>query len=269
MARTPNAADYGNWRIDRAKYGDRISSADDVALAVWPTSGRGFFFEDAFTGDTFNTFAWTLDKHASATAWAIPAATSAVPGGGMTASSPTLEQGVDAYGMPILSGGKNGGMSTVWALDVVTNHRIEIGLTDPLTSYAGLAIISDIDTPAIANGAVTVALMAVQYDQTLKTVQMVCDGDATYATTKFPLLTPGGGTWQPTAATLYETIVQLRTDSCRIGVLDAVTGQKLAEASASLVVANATALHPHVYFSAATASAKVPTLCRVQYWGDR
>lgn len=162
-----------------------------------------FFFDD-FEGDTINLDNWTVDGDSGTTSFAI-AATNTVARSTIVANTASDDnEFVTIYGHCNWSGDKNCGAAIRWMLPDVTDVAFEFGFSDPLSDYT-LPAINDIDTPTITNGAINVAVVAFDTDQTLTTCALVTDGDSTYATQKANLFTPVINTW-------YTTIIQIDGD---------------------------------------------------------
>lgn len=275
MAVTPNGGTYGDFLIDRGyRYGNVMAAPDAVAKMVWPLSRPAKFHDDDFLDDTLDVAFWTVNKTSGATTnFAVQAAGSVATTGGVITDDPSASSGEGCliYGHPVWSGDKNCGMAVRFQMDAVTNSEVEIGFVDPLTSYSSTpAAITDIDTPAIGNGAVTVALWSYDTSQTLTTSALVMDGDATYATTKVNV-----GTFVPTLATYYTVVIQCRglgadavlRDSVRCGILDS-TGMTLFDVTSSLAFEGATLVHPIIWHQNKTAARHIMQIDRVTVWGD-
>ena len=102
------------------------------------------------------------------------------------------------------------GMEIRWQPDTLTDYYFETGFTDPLTDDT-LPTVTDVDTPAIGNGATDVALIHLDTDQTLKTEAFVTDGSTANMNTTATAL----GTREPTAATYLATRIQIVTNAAQ------------------------------------------------------
>jgi hypothetical protein len=158
------------------------------------------------------------------------------------------------------------GVEFRWQVDVITTLTYEMGFTDPLTSFDDLAM-GDIDTPAVANGAADVALVAQQVGATLTTMAFVTDGSTSNMnTTKTDL-----GTRSIVAATYQTVRVQLNGDLARCWVFDE-NGALQEQAQHGDVLASriegGTLLHAW-HAVETTTGAKVGTIDYVTMWQDR
>lgn len=269
----PTATDYGTLRKGLVPHPMALAaSLDQTTLRslLFPLAWQANrFVLDDFEGDTLNTFLWTVDGDTGTTSFAIPAAASTVAGSiiaGNTAGDDN--EAISIYGHPTLCGDKNAGMAVRFKFDDVTDIFFETGLTDPLTDYT-LPAINDIDTPTITNGAVTVAVIAMDTDQTLKTAALITDGNATYATAKTDF-----GTWSPTANIWYTAIVQTdgddvfayiyNTDDARQPIL--VSGGAKSAVSA---FEGGTLVQPWFIAGNRTTDGGLPVLDFLAYWAER
>lgn len=266
MATIPNGYDFGRALIESEM---RILKGAGTPrgrnIQSYMNSPFSAFIKDDFVSDTLNTFLWTVDGDTGTTPFAVPAAGSTVQGGTMAGSTATDDnEFISIYGHAIHSGDRNAGMLCTWEVDVVTDLCLEIGLCDPLTDYT-LPAVNDIDTPSITNGAVTLAMLAMDTDQTLTTATLLMDGDATYATSKVDPATA----WSPTAATKYTTIVQASGDNVWLAILGPQY-QTLVECKGVAAFEGGTLVQPRVTFgNRAAASAKAPILYRLWAWSDK
>lgn len=274
MAKNLNASDYGRvyngLSSMRGPNFSRVASPQGIMAAIFPSMFHDVdFVVDDFNGDTLNTFLWTVDGDTGTTSFAIPAAGSTEAGSiivGATAAD--ADEAVSIYGHPTWKGDLNCGMAVRWRTDDVADFFFEMGFTDPLTDYT-LPAINDIDTPTITNGAVTVATVTLDTAQTLKTAALICDGDATYATTKVNF-----GTWAPTAAKWYTTIIQTQGDTVMAWIYDSTV------ASAPFLVAGGhqvkvagfeggTLVQPWVIFGNRTTDGYAPAVDFIAVWQDK
>ena len=143
----------------------------------------------------------------------------------------------------------------------------ETGFVDPLTSFDDLAM-GDIDTPAITNGAVDVALVAQDTGQTLTTAAFITDGSTTNMnTTKTDL-----GTRTPTNSTFFTVRVQLAGDAARCFWLDA-NGSLQESASHGSTTASSTEggtlRHAWLGWETLATTAKTITIDYITLWQDR
>lgn len=273
MAFIPNAFDYGRMKAGLVAHPMALGSVLDPAVLramLFPNAWQSNrFVLDDFEGDTLNTFLWAVDGDTGTTSFAIPAAGSTVAGSiisGNTAADDN--EAISIYGHPTLSGDKNAGMAVRFKFDDVTDIFFETGLTDPLTDYT-LPAINDIDTPTITNGAVTVAVIAMDTDQTLTTAALICDGDATYATSKVNF-----GTWAPTADVWYTAIIQTNTNDVRAYIYDTDTpGAPVLVAGGFqeklLGFEGGTLVQPWFIAGNRTTDGGLPVLDFMAYWADR
>ncbi|MBK7330666.1 MAG: hypothetical protein IPI85_16785 [Dehalococcoidia bacterium] len=201
MAFIPDGTDYGRGRGGLAAHPlafGHILDPQTLKQMLFPNAWQGNrFVLDDFEGDTLNTFLWAVDGDTGPTSFAIPAAGSTVAASIIRGDTSTDDnEGISIYGHATLCGDKNAGMAVRWRSSVVALTYQELGFTDPLSDYT-LPAINDIDTPTITNGALTVAVQARDASQTLTSMALILDGDATYATSKVnhgtftPPWTPG------------------------------------------------------------------------------
>ena len=265
MARIPNAADFG-MRLVEGGLNPR-QRAGGIRNSLLSSMRESPFFTgifDDFTVDTLSTFNWAVDGDTGTTSFAVPAAASAIAGGGITGTTAAdNNEAISIYGHPVWSGDKNCGMLVTAKFDVVTNMFFETGFTDPLTDYT-LPAINDIDTPSITNGAVTVATLTMDTSQTLTTAALITDGDATYATAK----TQPTSAWSPTAATEFTAVIQCIGDTAVCAVFDANYSRVFKIASVS-GFEGGTAVQPWFIVGNRTTSAIVPVIRRLWVWGDK
>lgn len=274
MARLVNASDYGRMfnglpGFSRRNF-DHLGPRGLMA-SMFPNMwmDKVFLFDD-FVDDTLNTFHWAVGSDTGTTAFAIPAEGSTVANGVITGSTAADDnEAISIYGSAVWQGDKNCGMAVRWKTDIVANYFFEMGFTDPLTDYT-LPAINDIDTPTITNGATTVAVLALDTDQTLQTAGLICDGNATYATSKVNV-----GTWAPTADNWYTTVIQTDGDDVMLWVYDSNT------ASAPTLVSGGfqskvagfeggDLVQPWVIFgNRAAANAAAPVIDLICVWQDR
>jgi hypothetical protein len=274
MARNINGSDYGRFSNTgpsaRANNFDRIAAPRALMAALYPYMYQDtvFVFDD-FTGDTFDTFKWAMDGDTGTTNFAPLAEGSTVANGVIAGATSTDDnEAVSIRGMAVWQGDKNCGMEIRWR--VVTHPAdevfFEMGFTDPLTDYT-LPAINDIDTPTITNGAVTVAVLAMDPDQTLKTAAFVTDGDATYATAKVNV-----GTFTPTAANWYTTRIQLIGDTGICSVFDSNTPSArslISEVSAVTKIEGGTLVQPWAIFGNRGTTGFAPQIDYIAVWQDR
>lgn len=202
----PKGPDYGNTNYPggfrHLSYFDSGNGA--LSRFLYPFAWRDavFLFDD-FWGDAIQGPWWTAAS-TNGTAFDEPATqfangvTRGITGTGAVGDETALK------GEAIWSGNNQVGMEVRWKADVVTDTRMQVGLTDPTTNQTS-SIINDIDTPTIQNGATDVALVGQDTSQTLTTMAFITDGSATNMnTTKTNL-----GTRVPTAATYLGARIQL------------------------------------------------------------
>lgn len=273
MAQVPNAADFGRLLAGMLAHPNSFGRVLDPGVLrglLFPNAFHGTrFVIDDFDGDTLNTFLWTVDGDTGTTSFAIPAAGSTVAGSiisGATAADDN--EAISIYGHPTWSGDKNCGMAVRFKFDDVADIFFETGFTDPLSDYT-LPAINDIDTPTITNGAVTVAVIVMDTDQTLKTAALVCDGDSTYATSKVNF-----GTWAPTADTWYTAIVQTKGDTVMAWIYDTDTpaSPKLVSGGEQVKVSGfegGTLVQPWFIAGNRTTDGGLPVLDYIAVWADR
>lgn len=267
MATIPNGYDFGRALMDNGlNILKNTGSVRGQNLLAYMNSPFVQFVRDDFGGDALDTLKWAVDGDTGTTTFAIPAAGSTVAGGSLTGSTAADDnEFISIYGHAIHSGDRNAGFLCTWEVDVVTDICIEMGLCDPISDYT-LPAVSDIDTPTITNGAVTLAMLAMDTDQTLQTATLLLDGDATYATSA---VAPSPA-WSPTAATRYTTIIQTAGDHVWCAILGPQyqTLRKMKTTAAAFE--GGTLVQPRVTFgNRAGSSAKAPVLYRLWAWSDK
>ena len=267
MATIPNGYDFGRALIE-SEFNLMKMAATPRGRSIldYQINPRANFIRDDFSDDTLSTFKWAVDGDTGTTAFAVPAAGSTVAGGSITGSTAADDnEFIAIYGSAIHSGDRNAGFLCTWEVDVVTDICIEMGLSDVITDYT-LPAVSDIDTPTITNGAVTVALLAMDTDQTLQTATLLLDGDSTYATSK---VDPSVA-WSPTAATRYTTIIQTSGDHVWCAILGPQYQTLREMKTTSAAFEGGTLVQPRVTFgNRAGSSAKAPVLYRLWAWSDK
>lgn len=215
MPAVPDTAKYGTFNMERGgtlfdsrNLAAKIHNPDFLSLFLSRLSffDKRFLLDD-FEGDTINLDNWIVTGDTGTTSFAVQATNTSAESIITADTAGDDNEFVAIYGHCNWKGDKNCGMAVRWKLDDVTDIALEFGFSDPLSDYT-LPAIDDIDTPTITNGAVTVAVVAMDTDQTLKTAALILDGDSTYATSKSNL-----GTWAPTASQWYTTVIQCVGDT--------------------------------------------------------
>jgi hypothetical protein len=272
MARLVNGADFGAAYMERLSPGssrfiERLGTPRGIALALYPTFRESVvFIEDDFIEDTISSTRWNLAADGTATtfAWSTGA------GGRVAGATGTTDNGYFAInGDVIWSGDKNCGMAIRWQTDIITDHTFEIGFTDALADET-LPAVSDVDTPATGNGATDVAVVHLDTDQTLKTAAFVSESTGTaYAAQKVNL-----GTWAPTAAKWYTTIVQLQGDTAFTATYNTdVAGSPALQAntnkSLTLALEGGTLVRPHFLYGTRSTASKAVLVDFIRVWQDR
>ena len=158
------------------------------------------YIEDDFTG-ALVTADWTtaLTAGGGPTAFAFSAVR-----GGVVQGNPgaTLDDATAIHrAQTFLDPADNPFMLIVWNIATVTNLQFEIGMSDPKADEA-LPGVTDVDTPAIGNGATDLVAIHMDTGSTLTTAELVGDGTTgAAAVSAGPSLataayTPTGGTNQ-------------------------------------------------------------------------
>ncbi len=271
MAQLVNGADfgrqYGGLSASRRATSSRLASPRGMMLALYPHMFQDTVFKfDDFNGVALNTFDWTADGDTGTTVFALGAGS----GGVLHGSTATDDnEAISLRGAPVWKGDKNCGMAVRWQIDSVADLLLEYGFVDPLSDYT-LPAINDLDTPTITNGAVTVATHVMDTDQTLVTMAQVCDGDATYATSKINLL------WTPTVDNWYTSIIQLIGDTMISWVYDTNTENLNtlvaggdSKAAVNKVEGGTLVLPWFLVANKAASAAKAPKLDFMAVWQDR
>ncbi len=261
--------------VNGATYGNRKSTQTLTELNKFGGSGRGsmqaylyplahassVYFMDDFLYDTLETSMTAVTNSANATPFAITVAQSGTIQGSTGA---TDNEAIDIRWPANWYGDKNCGMEVRWKSDVVTGLHFEIGFIDAATN-AALGACSDVDTPTVDNGAADVAIVAMDTDQTLKTMCFVTDGSTSnYNGTKTNL-----STLAPTAATWQTVRIQLEGDKsyCQIDNNDSYVARH-GGATASKIEGG-TALIPRLFFQTRDTNAKTIDIDYVRFWQDR
>lgn len=272
MAKLINGADYGAAYMESLSPGstrfiERLSTPRRMGMALYPQfRDNVVFIEDDFIEDTISSTRWNLatDAGATAFAWSVGA------GGQLLANTATTDNNYVAInGDVIWSGDKNCGMAIRWQTDIVTSHTFEIGFTDALADET-LPAVTDVDTPATGNGATDVAVVHLDTDQTLTTAAFVSESTGSaYACKKTNL-----GTWAPTAAVWYTTVVQLAGDSAFTATYNTnAAGSPILQAGTAVGLTSAleggTLVRPHFLYGTRSTAAKAPKIDFIRCWGDR
>jgi hypothetical protein len=193
-----------NYPASRAHLTYFDSANGALSRFLYPFAWRDcvFLFDD-FWGDAIMGPWWTAGA-TNGTAFDEPATqlangvTRGITGTGAVGDEVVLT------GEAIWSGNNQVGFEVRFKSDVVTDTKMQTGLTDPTTNITS-SIINDIDTPTIQNGATDVALVGYDTSQTLTTMGFITDGSTTNMnTTKTNL-----GTRVPTAAEYMGVRIQL------------------------------------------------------------
>ncbi|MFA7267061.1 MAG: hypothetical protein WC054_12185 [Candidatus Nanopelagicales bacterium] len=261
MSQLINSADFGA-RLKNSVFRN-IASPQGMMAAAFPINrDKVVYVEDDFIEDTISSTRWNLAADGTATtfAWAVAA------GGTIAGSTGTTDNGYFAINGDVMwSGDKNAGMAVRWKSDAVTDFTFEIGFTDALSDET-LPAVTDVDTPATGNGATDVAVVHLDTDQTLKTAAFVSESTGTaYAAQKVNL-----GTWLPTAAVYYTTVVQLVGDNAFTFTLNANgTLVPNTDKGLSLALEGGTLVRPHALFGTRSVAAKAIDVDFVRVWQDR
>lgn len=275
MARLVTGADYGAFMTGDSnglgpahlKWIDRMGTPRQVGAAMYPYFRDSVVFvEDDFIEDTISSTRWNLAADATATTFAW----SSGAGGRIAGATGATSGGYHALnGDVIWSGDKNAGMAIRYQFDVVTNLTFEIGFTDALTDET-LPAVTDVDTPATGNGATDVAVVHLDASQTLTTAAFVGESTGTaYAAQKVNL-----GTWTPTAAKWYTTVVQLSGDNAFTATYNTdVAGAPVlvpgTNKGLSLLLEGGTLVRPHFIVGTRTTASIATLVDFVRVWQDR
>lgn len=273
----PTATDYGTLKNGLAAHPMALASVLDpqeLRALLWPNAWHGNrFILDDFEGDTLSTFLWAVASDAGTTAFAIPAEGSTIAASVITGNTVADDnEAISIYGCANLSGDKNAGFATRFKMDDVTDYFLECGLTDPLTDYT-LPAINDIDTPTITNGALSVAVVVVDTDQTMaQNAGLITDGDATYATAKFNLVNKAGTQWGPLISVWYTIIIQTEGDDvfCYVYNTDTPASPVLVASGYAVgAFEGGTLVQPWFIAGNRTTDGGLPAIDFIGFWADR
>lgn len=272
MAHVPSASEFGRLGDGLLWSGRTLANRihDPVFLRAFLSQLSFFdkrFIIDDFEGDTIDLDKWIVNGDTGTTNFAVQA-TNTSDDSIITADTAAEDnEFVTIYGHCNWSGDKNCGMAIRWKLDDVTDVCWELGFSDPLSDYT-LPAINDIDTPSITNGAVTVAILVMDTDQTLKTAALVLDGDSTYATSKTNL-----GTWAPTAGEWYTSVIQTVGDSVFTATYNTTDPANPVLQSGTQVSASGfeggTLVEPRFTAGNRTTDGHLPAIDFIAVWQDR
>lgn len=250
------------------KYAERLGgSHSKLQLQLYPLAWEDtvWVFDD-FMQDTINLDFYVLSADATATTFA--ATSTPLRGGTITGNTGTTDNGFHSIkGLLAYFGDNNCGMEIRFKQDAVTGHAVEMGFTDALTDDT-LPAINDIDTPTITNGAVDVAIIVKDTDQTLTTLAFVTDGNtADFNTTKTNL-----GTQDLTAATYMTGRVGIAGDAAYCGLYGA-DGELLQFASHGIATASSVeggdAVAPWFISGTRNTTDKITDIDFICSWEDR
>lgn len=218
-------------------------ASEDIYHRVWH-----------FDGDAVIDDFWTLSADATATPFAPVAS-----GFGITGSTGTTDNGgLSMFGKPVLKGDKVAGIHVHFEVDEVDDLQMEFGLVSAVTDKT-LPVVTDVDTPAVGNGATYAAVVHMDTDQTLQTMAIV--GDNNVAVTKTNM-----GILAPTAATLHCVRLALKGDDI-VSVFD---GKRANRYVLDNGVDGAQFLAPWIFFACKAGSdAKAPTVRLVELFGGK
>lgn len=150
-----------------------------------------------FDGDAVIDDFWTFYEDATATGFTYPS-TQELGGILQGATGTTADAGLGMLGQAVLKGDKRAYFHAHLSISAVTEFQCECGLVDAVTDKT-LPVVTDVDTPAVGNGAVDVAVFHIDTDQTLDTAAFVVNGSTSgMADTKSNI-----STYTPTAATMF------------------------------------------------------------------
>jgi hypothetical protein len=197
-----------------------------------------------FDGDSIIDDFWTLDASATATGFNIP-----VPAefpGLISAATGTTDNGaVSMKGPAIFKGDKLPLLHVHFETSAITSFQMEVGWVDALTSTLAPAV-SDVDTPATANGCGDCAVLHMDTDQTLATLALVGDSSLTTLCTSDPI-----GVLTPTASTRMCVKVGVDHDD----IFCVIDGKRSQRGQLPNAIEGATALFPWIFFRSRAGSA--------------
>src|SRR3990167_7763103 len=172
---------YGSLNRPSGKNHLEMFTSSESALAkfLYPITWRDtvFVFDD-FTGPALNTHLWTAAKIASNGTDFDPPSTQLVNGVCQGITGAVAQDHANLRSDAVWYGDGNCGMEVRWKVNNITSLAVEMGFTDPLTSYtqSDAGAISGIDTPGVTNGATDAALVTMYTTETANKLNLVTDG---------------------------------------------------------------------------------------------
>ena len=251
-----------NWSNNgMGKFAGGPGSAMQAFLSRLAFQDYQFFFDD-FDGDAINLDYWALNSDTNAADFVHNAQANGVVRGATSAND---NEATSMLGPAIYFGDRNCWMEVRFKIDTITNVQFEVGFVDAVTDKT-LEVVTDVDTPAVGNGAGDVAVIHMDTDQTLTTAAFVTEGSTA---SQDPTATTLDPAFTPTAAT-YHTV--------RIGVAGNVPFFLLdgseygTEAHGNAVasqIEGGTALAPWIFVMARSAADRLFDVDYVAFGQDR
>lgn len=267
----PSGGSYGRLLRGPSSFGhlDRIGPSESaLAQYLYPIAFRdvAFVMDDFLQGPIANIGDhWTLGTDAGATAFAK----SAGLGGRISGSSGASDNEAAA----ILSaadwfGDNQAGMEVRWQIDDVATTRWECGFSDPLSDDT-LPAVSDVDTPAVANGATDVAMIHLDTDQTLTTAAFVTDGSTANMNTTASTLSP---VYSMVAATYTAHRIQIVADAAQLlvfGTTDDLSHSVQHGTLTANSIEGGVALTARLFVGTRDTTPNVAIVDYIMIWGNR
>lgn len=268
---TMTASQFGAFRggltnrhIERLPFG---SEGGPMAAYLWPQSREAVRLQTHFES-TILTADWTVTKDTSCTDFVSTygAGTHAAVGACDAADNQAISL-IGANGL--WCGDKNAGMLVILKSSLVASLNLEIGFVD-VASDKTVPCVTDVDTPAVGNGAGDVAVFHLDTDQTLTTSAFVTEGStASMVPTKTDL-----DTYVPTADTYFGVKIQTTGNAAFCEVFDPTKPgwPRLSYAAHGAAVASqfegGVALKPYVLCRTRVASITTWSIDYIDVWQD-
>ena len=221
------------------------------------------FLDEKFDGDAINLDNWTTNAGTGATAFAVPA--TPILSGAVRAATGTdgtqTNRVVNMYGPPIYSGDNNCGMQVSFRVSAITSIQFEIGFIDTYnTITTAVPAMPDVDAPTSwATGLGDAAILALDTEQTIATMRMMCIGSGSLNSGTGDTFT---GVTLPTADTWHTVRVQLAGNTASVyfdGVL---------RATRASAIEGGTLVRPFFFVEGVSATSRNFDIRRIWAWQD-